>query len=118
MLSTSATKNAGSVLWQIGGFREAPGLEVNDAGRLGGADDQGAYLTLRYRQTVPTAHYRSYELGYSNYLEWNFGGMRENFINTLFGSTTFRNFWSAYVDVNHYARNLADDLTRGGPMMG
>jgi hypothetical protein len=118
MVSTTFQKNAGRVLWQLGGFREAPGLEVNDAGRLGSADDQGAYVTLRYRQTTPTTRYRSYEVGYSNYLEWNFGGIRQNFINTAFGSMTFKNFWSTYVDFNYYAPNLADETTRGGPLMG
>jgi hypothetical protein len=118
MLSTTLSKNAGSVLWQVGGFREASGLEVNDAGRLGSADDQGGYVTLRYRQTKPSPRYRNYELGYSNYTEWNIGGLRQNFIHTLFGSMTFTNFWSSYLDVGYYAPNLADELTRGGPLMG
>lgn len=118
MLSTTVQKNAGSILWQLGGFREAAGLEVNDAGRLGSADDQGGYLTLRYRQTKPASRYHNYELGYSNYLEWNTGGLRQNFITTVFGSMTFKNFWSTYVDFNVYAPNLADELTRGGPLMG
>ena len=118
MLSTTLNRNAGSFLWQVGGFREYPGLEINDAGRIGSADDQGAYATLRYRQTTPSTHYHSFDVGYSNYLEWNFGGTRQNFINTVFSTVTWKNFWSTYVDVNYSAPNLADELTRGGPLMG
>lgn len=118
MVSTTVAKSAGRVLWQLYTFREWPGLEINDAGRLRSADDQGGALSLRYRQTTPGTRHHNYEVGYSNCLEWNFGGIRNVFVNTAFGSITWKNFWTTYADFSYETPNLSDGMTRGGPLMG
>jgi hypothetical protein len=113
----TAVKNAGRVVWSAGAFAESPGFDPNDAGRLGTADDRGVSGRLRFRQTTPGKRYHSYEIGVQNFTEWNFGGVRQVMMNALFANATWKNFWSTSVDVNHMPRDLADDLTRGGPLM-
>ncbi|HVD05154.1 MAG TPA: DUF5916 domain-containing protein [Gemmatimonadaceae bacterium] len=112
------TKNSGRLLWQFGGYLEAPGLDVNDMGRIGAADDRGINGTIRWRQTTPGKHLRNWEVGAQSYNEWNFGGIRQYLQDVLFGSLTLPNFWSVSADAAYQTRDLADDLTRGGPLMG
>jgi hypothetical protein len=118
IVTSYLSKNSGRLLWQFGGYEEAPGLEINDIGRLGAADDRGVNGTIRWRQTTPGHWLRSWEVGAQTYNEWNFGGTRQYFQNVLFGAVTLPNFWSLSADVVYQARDLADDLTRGGPLMG
>jgi hypothetical protein len=97
---------------------ERPGLELNDIGRLGSADDRNLYAGVRHRQTKPGRLLRQWELGVFQQSEWNFGGVRQLALGGLFGSATLHNFWNAYFEVDYYGRAQSDALTRGGPLMG
>src|SRR4029079_18077379 len=61
--SIGASKNAGSWLWQGNVYGESPGREINEAGRMGAADDRGINLSGRYRHTVPGKRLRYWDLG-------------------------------------------------------
>jgi hypothetical protein len=105
-------------LWDIDLYAESPGLELNDLGRLGSADDLGAGANLRYRQTKPGRYLHSYELGVGSYSEWNFGRDRQYTNLELFGSARLRNFWNVNFGAGFSPRAVSDNLTRGGPLMG
>lgn len=105
-------------LWDIDYFQEAPGFELNDAGRLGGTDDRGGIAQLRYRETKPGQYLRAYELSAVTVNEWNFGGDRQFSLFETTGQLTLRNFWQLSASANLFTRAQSDNLTRGGPSMG
>ena len=111
-------KIAGKWLWQGDVYGESPGLEINDAGRIGQADDRGINFQLRYRQTVPGQRLRYWDIGGFQFNEWNYGGVRQQAYLQLFSNQTWRNLWLTNLSVSFLADALRDDLTRGGPLMG
>jgi hypothetical protein len=48
---------------------------------------------------------------------WNFGGVRNYTVTGVFGTLTFRNFWTLDHELDYFTPALSDDQTRGGPLM-
>ena len=117
-INIGLSKNAGKVLWQMNGYGESPGLEINDAGRIGQADDRGFNIQARYRNTVPGKRFRYWDVGVNSFNEWNYGGVRQATYVQLFSNQTLSNFWTTGVNVSYSPDALIDNLTRGGPLMG
>ncbi|MGH7482243.1 MAG: DUF5916 domain-containing protein [Longimicrobiales bacterium] len=111
------SKMAGSWLWNIDYVLESPGLELNDVGALGAADDQGLYADLLYRRTTPGRFLHNWHAGVYEVTEWNFGGARNLTQVGGFTGVTWRNFWETGIEVGHATGALSDKLTRGGPLM-
>ncbi len=105
-------------LWDIDALMESPGLELNDVGRLGSADNQLLLANLVYRETTPGRYLRAYNFQLQSANGWNFDGDRVE--STLLGraSTTLQNLWSAGIGAEYASRALSDALSRGGPLMG
>jgi hypothetical protein len=116
--SVGVNKNAGKWLGSVGVYGESPGLEINDAGRIGAADDRGFSLSARYRQTVPGKRFRYWDVGANNFNEWNYGGVSQGSFMQLVSNQTWLNFWNTSVNVSYSTPALIDNLTRGGPLMG
>jgi hypothetical protein len=114
-----AEKNAGRHwLWFVGGDAESPHFDLNDAGRLGSANDLSGYSGVTLRKTTPDRLFqrRSSQLFLGR--NWNFAGVHTGTNTSLGNSFTFRNFWHLFVGGYFESRALSDDLTRGGPLMG
>lgn len=111
-------KNAGKWLGGAGVYGESPGLEINDAGRIGQSDDRGFSLAARYRQTVPGKRFRYWDVGVNNFNEWNYGGISQGSFWQVFSNQTLKNFWNTGVNFSYSTPALSDNLTRGGPLMG
>ncbi|MGH7471351.1 MAG: DUF5916 domain-containing protein, partial [Longimicrobiales bacterium] len=105
-------------LWDIDYVQEAPGFELNDVGRLGGADDRGLYSNIRYRETKPGRWLRNYEIGVGEVMEGNFGRVRQFGILQLFSAAQLANYWQVNASIDYGTRAQSDNLTRGGPLMG
>lgn len=105
-------------LWDVDYYQEAPGFELNDAGRLGSADDRGVAGNIRYRESTPSKLLRSYEVGVFHQSEWNFGNTRQFNIYEMFAAATLPNFWAVSAYVDYFRPVKSDNLTRGGPLMG
>lgn len=116
--SIGASKNAGNWLWQGNVYGESPGLEINDAGRIGAADDRGINIGGRYRHTVPGKRLRYWDLGANSFNEWNYGGVRQQNFLQVFSNVTWSNFWTSGFQASYLPDALQDNLTRGGPLMG
>ncbi|HVF41177.1 MAG TPA: DUF5916 domain-containing protein [Gemmatimonadaceae bacterium] len=116
--SIGLSKNAGKWLWQGNVYGESPGLDINDAGRIGSADDRGFNFFGRYRHTVPGKRLRSWDIGANNFNEWNYGSVRQMTMLQAFSNQTWRNFWQTGITATYFPRASLDNLTRGGPMMG
>lgn len=112
------SKNAGKFLWSVGAYGEAPGLDINDIGRIGAADDRGFNEGVRYRQTVPGKTLRSWDIGLYNYNEWDYGGIRQGTVFQAISNQVLRNFWQTSANLSYTAPAVEDNLTRGGPLMG
>jgi hypothetical protein len=111
------SKLAGSWRWDIDYSQESPGLELNDIGSLGSADDRSLSGDIRYRQTTPGRLFHNWALGLAETAEWNFDGDRTFQAIGTFGDATFKNFYNAEFDINYIARSQSDNQTRGGPLM-
>lgn len=104
-------------LWDVDYFQESPGLEPNDIGALGGADDRAITGNIRYRETRPGAFYRAWQIGVGQGTEWTFGGERQYTVIFPFANLVLPNFWRLSLDADLVTAGLSDVLTRGGPLM-
>lgn len=104
-------------LYSLNASAESPAFELNDAGRLGAADDIDLQAGLRYRENEPGRLFRSYGVALFGLVGWNFGGIRQyNGVDLELGSM-LHNFMSANLSVEVFPHALSDDRTRGGPLM-
>jgi hypothetical protein len=113
-----AKNNGRHWLWDVSGYVESPGWELNDAGRLGTADEVGAFGYLTYRETRPGRLFQNYSVTFASEnlfnsdLDRQFAAVRTDL------NLTYRNFWrttlTGWVDL----RSQDQFLTRGGPSMG
>lgn len=111
-------KNSGKHwLYTLEVAAESPGFEINDAGRLGTADDIDGFGSLRYRENRPGKFYQNYQLAAYGLVGWNFGGIRQYMGIDFEANMQFKNFMNAFVSFERFPSSLADDLTRGGPLM-
>lgn len=111
------SKLAGKLRWDIDYNHESPGLEPNDIGALGSADDRSLSSDIFYRETQPSRLFHRWTLGLAEEAQWNFDGDRTFFALGTFGNATLKNFLNAEFDFNYFTRNQSDDQTRGGPLM-
>ncbi|HEX6132712.1 MAG TPA: DUF5916 domain-containing protein [Longimicrobiales bacterium] len=118
MLGINHSRMAGTHwLWDIDYYQESPGLEPNDIGSLGGADDRGLIADMRYRETDPGRLFRSWVVGAGQVTEWTFGGERQYTVVFPYANFTFPNFWRLNLDGELVLAGVSDALTRGGPLM-
>jgi hypothetical protein len=110
------SKLAGNWRWDIDYSQESPGLELNDIGAQGSADNRELSADITYRRTTPGL-FHNWRLGLAESAEWNFAGDRNVLVFGTFGNATFRNFLNAEFDLNYFTRNQSDNQTRGGPLM-
>jgi hypothetical protein len=106
-------------LWGGNVMIESPEFDPLDFGRLNYAGDVTGGPRLNYRETRPGRIFRAYSLqvALNTYFYFDFNlGVRKT-INTT-NSFTFRNFWVATLNSNHYLRGNDTQQTRGGPAMG
>ena len=118
LLGINHSKMSGRWLWDVDFTEQRPGLELNDVGQLGSADNRFLSGNVRRRQTEPGRWFRMYEVGVFQEGQWNTDGVRNSAMVGLFGAARFHNFWSLNTTVGRGLRSLSDDLTRGGPLMG
>ena len=118
LLAIGHSKMSGRWLWDVDFTEQRPGLELNDVGQLGSADNRFFSSNLRYRETKPGRLLRGYEGGLFQEGQWNTAGIRNRAMVGGFGNLSFNNFWRADFTLGRGLRSLSDDLTRGGPLMG
>jgi hypothetical protein len=100
----------------LGTVFDAPGLDVNDAGIMGSADDIGSWCYIEYRESKPGNHLRRYNLSFEANSDWNFDGVRQSSNIELGTNITWLNYWSNSFDLEYHIGGLDDDMTRGGPL--
>ncbi|HXG45481.1 MAG TPA: DUF5916 domain-containing protein [Gemmatimonadales bacterium] len=111
-------KNSGAHwLYGFGAAFETPGLELNDLGRLGAADDIDLFGNLRYRETRPGRVFHRWSLGVFGNAGWNFGGTHTSSDLGLNANATWKDFSGSFVELSYAPSTLSDNLTRGGPLM-
>jgi hypothetical protein len=105
-------------LWDIDLVAESPAYEINDIGRLGGADDRDMFADLRYRETKRGRLFHNYDATVYYGSGWNFGGVRQYTFLETNSNVTLKNFWRGFVGGGYNFSATSDNLTRGGPLMG
>ncbi len=94
----------------------SPGLEINDVGFQLDADRIAAIAQLRYQETMPGSHFRSWNTTLQHDRTWNYG--RDLIGSTLTSGTgvQLNNYWNVSVNLSHGFASMDDRLTRGGPL--
>jgi hypothetical protein len=110
-------KRSGRLRWSHGVWMDSPGFEINDAGRLGRADDIAAWANLSYRQTEPGPVFRNWDVGVWTNPRWNFDGVQHQETVGFWTNTTLKNFWSTNIEGRRSFQSQSDTQTRGGPLM-
>jgi hypothetical protein len=82
-------------VWSVTNENQSPDLEHNDLGRLTSADGIQLFGDVRYRETVPGTHLRSYWIGAKQTNEWTYGHERDAKSAAVYTSLTFNNFWTS-----------------------
>ena len=105
--------------WRLSGgiTFESPGFELSDLGRQLQSDDIDAFADIRYFNPRPGPLFRFYAVSLGVRSGWNFGGTRQFSRLSLEARTTWLNFLTTTASVGFSASALADNLTRGGPLM-
>ncbi|MGH7615020.1 MAG: DUF5916 domain-containing protein, partial [Gemmatimonadales bacterium] len=112
------SKLAGNWLWDIDYTHESPGLELNDFGSLGSADDRGLFWDFYHRHTRPGRLLHAWTTGVFQGNEWNFDGDRKFTQAGIWWDGTLRkSFWRPAIQLSTRLRAMSDDQTRGGPLM-
>ena len=104
-------------LWNMSFNAESPNFELNDAGRLGQADDLDAEGYIAYRENKPGKLFRNYYLEASGYANWNYGGIRQFSEAGLYSEFTLPNYINFYYGLRRQFPGQDDTRTRGGPTM-
>jgi len=97
---------------------ETPGFEPNDAGRLGNADEYGAFASLVYRENTPGSWYRNYSVRLSSENLWAFSGVRQFGAIRGDANLTFPNFWRLRFTAWRDLAAKSISASRGGPLVG
>ncbi|MBB4634441.1 DUF5916 domain-containing protein [Longimicrobium terrae] len=105
-------------LWVAQASGQSPGLELNDAGFMGRADEVFGYGNLRYRETQPGKLFRRYDIGLTSENTWNFGRTRTFSALRTDMRFTWKSFWTTTLIAWKDMRALSDSYTRGGPLAG
>ncbi len=96
---------------------KSPGFELNDAGRLGRADEIEGSAEIEYRETNPGPVFRNYEVKLGQQNSWNYDRNREASSVRAETEATLGNFWRIDFNLSHDFSGLSERLTRGGPLM-
>ncbi|MEJ7809296.1 MAG: DUF5916 domain-containing protein [Gemmatimonadaceae bacterium] len=114
---TGVSKLEGNWRWDLDLGSDSPGFELNDAGRLGTADNINASGRIVYEETRPGA-FHDWTVSVNSSHSWNYGGVRTSSYAEVNADAKLRNFWGVSGEVWLQPSALSDNLTRGGPLMG
>lgn len=101
----------GSATWRT------PGFEINDIGYIRQADQVLSVLWTGYEQWEPRWIYRSYNIGFSGFSVWNFGGNNIEKGIDMTANMNLKNFWIVSTEGTLTGSSLDQTILRGGPMM-
>jgi len=104
--------------WGTNAQLETAGFESNDLGRLTSADGLQSGAWVAYRETVPGAWYRNYQVKLTHDRRFTYDWIRRQGFLQAEGSLELPNFWKTTVYVLRNLRAQDERLTRGGPLMG
>ncbi len=110
---------AGNGRWQFesGLTWRSPQLELNDIGFMREADVIQQYTGTTFRSTNAFGQFRSAQIGYKHWWNWDFGG-NLNYVDWDVEVTgTWKNNWSATLGFFSQPHNYSKSLLQGGPRL-
>jgi hypothetical protein len=111
-------KNGGSKLrGGFGAHLRTPGLELNDLGFMGEADQVQAFASWRWEQFEPQGPFRSWSAGVNPFSMWTTGGERIYTQLGHYANFQLKSFWSGGWWTGRRFEALTNGTLRGGPAM-
>lgn len=95
----------------------SPGVEFNDMGYLRRADFITQTSWLSYEIWEPISVFRSASMGLEQMAGWDFSGRFLYWGGSVYGHTTFINYWSAGASVGYNGFDVDRPALRGGPAL-
>ncbi|HEX2190991.1 MAG TPA: DUF5916 domain-containing protein [Longimicrobiaceae bacterium] len=109
-------KNGGSKLrGGFGAHLRTPGLELNDLGFMGEADQVQAFTSWSWQQYEPQGVFRSWSVGINPFSMWTTGGERIFTQLGHWGNYELKNFWNGGWWTGRRFEALSNGSLRGGP---
>ncbi len=107
----------GNSPWRMGvtGTWRSPGFELNDLGFLRQADVLMQTSYLGYQSTRAAGFFRSYDLSFTQWQGWNFGGTRTFSGGNINGQWQFSNYWKTWMNLEWGLGGFSTAQLRGGP---
>jgi hypothetical protein len=94
---------------------KSPGLDINDVGFMRRADQRSVNNWLQFRSDTPTARFRSRNLNFNQWANWNSDGDLLSSGGNVNGGLTLLNNWNFGGGIGVQSIGLDDRATRGGP---
>ena len=104
----------GNWTFRTGGNWYSPGLELNDVGFLRKADIIKQYTRIRYTFLKPNKTYRSANLNFEQFTEFDFEGNFNRFSSEITGFINWRNNWRTESGTGFTPHNYGNSHLRGG----
>lgn len=105
----------GNWRYTLGGNWKSPELELNDIGFLRQADVISQYINIRRLFPKPTSWYRSANLWFEQFTQYDFEGNYNRIQYEINGFVNYKNNWWTEVGGAHKPRIFSNTVLRGGP---
>ena len=96
---------------------KSPGLELNDLGFIGGTDQLRQNIWLQYRQNDPVGIFNWYSINFTQWNNFNFGGLHQNSGLNIQWNSRFKNRMGFDVGVEINTDDVSSTELRGGPRL-
>ncbi|MCK5817276.1 MAG: carbohydrate binding family 9 domain-containing protein [Candidatus Marinimicrobia bacterium] len=96
---------------------KSPGLELNDVGFVGVTDEISQNIWLNYRKNEPFAIFRKFETTFTQWNNFNFGGLHQNSGINMQSHAQFKNRMGIDIGLEWNSESLSSTALRGGPRL-
>lgn len=109
-------KQKGNMVFNAAFGAISPGFDANDMGFHHRGDTINGHVEFGYRDFKPGKLFRTWELTFAGYRNYDFGGLRigENYY--LIAQAQFLNYWAARLSFSYEPEKYSHYFTRGGPL--
>ena len=96
---------------------KSPGLELNDVGFIGGTDEIRQNIWFQYRQNKPHGIFNWYSTNFTQWNNFNFGGIHQNSGMNLQWNSRFKNRLGFDLGIEINSDFTSSTKLRGGPRL-
>ncbi|GJM29905.1 MAG: hypothetical protein DHS20C17_25400 [Cyclobacteriaceae bacterium] len=108
-------RGKGNFRYEVGGSWKSPGLAINDIGFMRSSDLISQSFWIGYNTPRPTKSFRHFSTSFSQYTNWDFGGVNLSNGLSLSTSAELKNYWGIRLGTSLRTESVSRSALRGGP---